>query len=389
MRDRPPKPAARVAIYLALSAVSTLFLLPLVWMVSTSIKPVEQTMQASPSLLPEVTAAMVLADLRAKRAMIAAEGADDATLGALDDRIEKWDAAAAAEREIEEAQRSLRRMEASERRDIAAIDAQRTRIRGLEDQVDDALDSVPGLALLLRQAADNYAGRTGPDGKVIVQGVLNDPVIDFMLYLRNTLIVVCLSIVGMVFSSSLVAYGFARVKWRGRGVLFAVVLATMMIPFPVIMGPLFILFKELGWIGTFKPLWVPAWFGSAFNIFLLRQFYMAIPKELDEAARIDGCTHWGVYWRIILPLSRPALAVVALFHFLFVWNDFLGPLIFLRDRDQFTLALGLQLYQSQAGNVPWNLLMAASTMVLVPVLAVFLLAQSAFIDGIATSGLKE
>ncbi len=389
MRNRPPKPGARVAIYLALSAVSALFLLPLVWMVSTSIKPVEQTMQASPSLLPEVTAAMVLNDLRAKRDILAAEGTNNASLATLDERIESWRATAATEREIEEARRSLRRLEADNDPDAPAIDALRARIRDMETEVDDALDSVPGLALLLRQASDNYAGRTGPDGEVVVQGVLNDPVIDFMLYLRNTLIVVCLSIVGMVFSSSLVAYGFARVKWRGRGVLFAIVLATMMIPFPVIMGPLFILFKELGWIGTFKPLWVPAWFGSAFNIFLLRQFYMGIPRELDEAARIDGCTHWGVYWRIILPLSRPALAVVALFHFLFVWNDFLGPLIFLRDRDQFTLALGLQLYQSQAGNVPWNLLMAASTMVLVPVLAVFLLAQSAFIDGIATSGLKE
>ena len=163
----------------------------------------------------------------------------------------------------------------------------------------------------------------------------------------------------------------------------------MMIPFPVLMGPLYLLFKELGWIGTFKPLWVPAWFGGAFNIFLLRQFYMTIPKELDEAARIDGCSHLGIFLRIILPLSRPALAVVALFHFIFVWNDFLGPLIFLQKQDQFTLALGLQLYQSQAGNVPWNLLMAASTLVVLPVLVLFILTQRTFVEGIATQGLKE
>jgi len=220
------------------------------------------------------------------------------------------------------------------------------------------------------------------------QTVWNDPAIRFPLYLRNTLIVAILSVVGMVISSAIVAYGFARIPWRGRGFAFFIVLATMMIPFPVVMAPLFVVFSELGWIGSLKPLWVPAWFGSAFNIFLLRQFYLGIPKELDEAARIDGCTHWGIFWRIILPLSKPALAVVALFHFTYVWNDFLGPLVFLTHQDDFTLALGLQLYQSKAGNTPWNLLMAASTMVVAPVLLLFFLTQRTFVRGIATEGLK-
>jgi multiple sugar transport system permease protein len=228
-----------------------------------------------------------------------------------------------------------------------------------------------------RVAAENYGE------------VWNDESINFPLYLRNTLIVAALSVGGMVLSSALVAYGFSRVKWRLSGPLFALVLATMMIPFPVLMTPLFVLFSKFGWIGTLKPLWVPAWFGGAFNIFLLRQFYMGIPKELDEAARIDGCSHWGIFWRIIVPLSRPALAVVALFHFMYVWNDFLAPLIFLTDRDQFTLAMGLQLYQSKAGNTPWNLLMAASTMVVAPVLLLFLVTQSTFVRGIAGEGLKE
>jgi multiple sugar transport system permease protein len=162
----------------------------------------------------------------------------------------------------------------------------------------------------------------------------------------------------------------------------------MMIPFPVLMVPLYIIFRDLGWTSSLKPLWVPAWFGSAFNIFLLRQFFMTIPVQLDEAARIDGCSHWTIFWRVILPLSKPALAVVALFHFIYVWNDFVGPLIFLTDRDQFTLALGLQLYQSQAGNTPWNLLMASSALMISPLVILFMLTQRTFVQSVATEGLK-
>jgi multiple sugar transport system permease protein len=226
-------------------------------------------------------------------------------------------------------------------------------------------------------ALDNY-------GKV-----LSDPVVDFPLYLRNTLVVTILSVLGTVISSAVVAYGFARVHWRGRDIAFGLMLATMMIPFPVIMGPLYVLFKELGWIGTFKPLWIPAWFGHAFSIFLLRQFFLGIPRELNDAAKIDGCNHWQTFTRVILPISKPALTVVALLHFVFVWNDFLGPLIFLTDRNQYTLALGLQLYQSQTGNTPWNLLMAATTIVILPVVIMFLIAQRALIEGIATQGMRE
>ena len=219
--------------------------------------------------------------------------------------------------------------------------------------------------------------------------VLRDPVVDFPLYLRNTLVVTILTVMGTVVSSAIVAYGFARVQWRGRNVAFGVMLATMMIPFPVIMGPLYVLFKELGWIGTFKPLWVPAWFGHAFSVFLLRQFFLGIPLELNDAAKIDGCNHWQTFTRVILPISKPALTVVALLQFVFAWNDFLGPLIFLTDRNQYTLALGLQLYQSQTGNTPWNLLMAATTIVILPVVIMFLIAQRALIEGIATQGMRE
>jgi multiple sugar transport system permease protein len=217
---------------------------------------------------------------------------------------------------------------------------------------------------------------------------------DFLLWTRNTLIIVVLGVLGTTLSSALVAYGFARIRFKGRGVLFAIMLSTMMIPFPVTMVTLFALFKWLGdwtgmaWLGTFKPLWVPAWFGSAFNIFLLRQFFLTIPNELSEAARIDGCNELGIFWRIILPLSKPALVVVALFAFMATWNDFLGPLVYLQRREQFTLALGLQNFQSQSGDTSWHLLMAASTLVVLPAVVLFFLAQRTFIEGIATTGTK-
>jgi len=217
---------------------------------------------------------------------------------------------------------------------------------------------------------------------------------DLLLWTRNTLVVVTLSVLGTTISSALVAYGFAKIKFKGRGVLFAIMLSTMMIPFPVTMVSLFSMFRWLGdhthtqWLGTFKPLWVPAWFGGAFNIFLLRQFFLTIPDDLSEAARIDGCSELGIFVRIILPLSRPALTVVALFAFMGTWNDFLGPLIYIQRPEQFTLALGLQNLQSQHGGTPWHTLMAASVLVILPVLILFFLAQKTFIEGIATTGMK-
>jgi multiple sugar transport system permease protein len=219
--------------------------------------------------------------------------------------------------------------------------------------------------------------------------VLNSPVADFRQYLRNSLVVSTLSVVGMTISSAIVAYGFSRIRWRGRDATFMLVLATMMIPFTVIMAPQYLLFKHLGWIGSLRPLWVPAWFGGAFSIFLLRQFFMGIPRELDEAARLDGCSHWGTFRHVILPLARPALVVVALLQFIGTWNDFAAPLVFLNHQEKYTAALGLHMYQTEHTTTPWNLVMAASVMVIAPVLIVFLLAQRALIEGVATQGLKE
>jgi multiple sugar transport system permease protein len=224
--------------------------------------------------------------------------------------------------------------------------------------------------------------------------VLHSEKVNFLLWTRNTLIIEVLTVSGTVLSSAVVAYGFAKIRFKGRGTLFVIMLSSMMIPFPVLMVSLFSIFRWLGdhtstqWLGTFKPLWIPAWFGSAFSIFLLRQFFITIPDELSEAARIDGCSELGIFFRVILPLARPALTVVALFAFMGTWNDFLGPLIYLQRPEQFTLALGLQNFQSQHGGTDWNFMMAASVLVLLPVLALFFIAQKTFIEGIATTGIK-
>jgi multiple sugar transport system permease protein len=224
--------------------------------------------------------------------------------------------------------------------------------------------------------------------------VLHHPKLNFPLLTRNTLIVAILSVVGTTISSAFVAYGFAKIRFRGNGTLFGLMLATMMIPFPVIMVPLFTVFRWLGdhtgvpLLGTLTPLWLPAWFGSAFNIFLLRQFFLTLPTDLSEAAQLDGCSEFGIFRQIILPLSRPAIAVVALFTFMGAWNDFLGPLVYIQDPSQYTLALGLQTFQSQHGGTEWNLLMAASVLVILPVIILFFMAQKTFIQGIATTGMK-
>lgn len=278
-------PLARLIVHLLLIAGAILFLFPLLWMVSTSLKPIEETMRMPPELLPSVV---------------------------------RWE--------------NYRR------------------------------------AVLYQSDTLGY--------------------VPFLLYAKNTLYIAVLAVIGTVLSNALVAYGFARLQWPGRDLLFVATLATMMIPFTVLIVPTYALFKTLGWIGSPKPLWVPAWFASAFNIFLLRQFFLTIPFELSDAARVDGCSEFRIFREIILPLAKPALAVVALFHFLFVWNDFLGPLVYLTDQRSFTLALGLQFYQSQHGGTEWNMLMAAATIVCAPVILLFFFTQRTFIQGITVTGLK-
>ena len=210
----------------------------------------------------------------------------------------------------------------------------------------------------------------------------------FLAYLRNTTFITTLTIVGTVFSSSLVAYAFACLRWPGRDKLFIFVIATMMLPLHVIMIPLFVIFKELHWLNTYKPLIVPAFLGGgAFNIFLLRQFFLTIPGELFDAARIDGCSEWRLYWSIAMPLARPALITVAILTFMFSWNDFLGPLIYLSDQAKNTLALGLALFVGQH-QTEWGILMAASIIMMIPMVLIFFFFQRYFIQGFTMSGLK-
>ncbi len=214
-------------------------------------------------------------------------------------------------------------------------------------------------------------------------------ILPFTRWFANTLLITIFSIIGTVTSVSLVAYSFARLRYPGRDILFLVCLATMMLPYQVTMIPIFILFRYLGWINTFKPLIIPSYFAvGAFFVFLMRQFYLTIPAELEDAAKIDGCGAFGIFWRIMLPLSRPALGIVAVFGFLGHWNDFLGPLIYLSSVEKFTLAVGLRFFQSQY-NVQWNLLMAASIVVLLPCIIIFFVAQKYYIQGIVITGIKE
>lgn len=211
--------------------------------------------------------------------------------------------------------------------------------------------------------------------------------IPYFLYLRNTLFICIGAVMGSLISCSLAAYGFSRLRWPGRDLVFSVVLATMMIPFAVTMVPLFVVFKHLGWVGTYLPLVVPSFFGSAFFIFLLRQFFLSIPFELSDAARIDGAHELQILTRVILPLARPALAMVALFQFMGAWGDYLGPLIYLSNPETYTLALGLTLFMGQH-QTEWGLLMAASTVTVLPIILLFFFAQRMFIEGITMTGLK-
>jgi len=211
--------------------------------------------------------------------------------------------------------------------------------------------------------------------------------IPFGRYLINTLLICTGSVAGNIFSATLVAYSFGILRWRGRNLLFKLLLATMLLPPQVTMVPVFVIFRHLGMIDTYWPLILPAFFGVPFFIFLMRQFYLGIPYDLVEAARIDGCSEWKIYWRVILPLSGPAIATVGLFSFIWAWTDFMNPLIYLQDQNKFTLSLGLQQFQ-ESHNAQWSMLMAASTLITIPMVVLFFSLQKYFVEGIATTGLK-
>lgn len=212
-------------------------------------------------------------------------------------------------------------------------------------------------------------------------------VIPFLLYLRNTLIVCMAVVVGYLVSSTLPAYGFSRIRWPGRDVVFYIVLATMMLPYQVTMIPLFVIFTKLHWVNTYWPLVVPTYLGSPFFIFLLRQFFLTIPPELSDAARVDGAREVDIFWHVVLPLAVPALATVALFSFIYTYTDFLTPLIYLNDDKLWTLSLGMQGYLHNHGG-DWGGLMAGSVMFTLPMIVLFFISQRAFVEGINIGGLK-
>jgi multiple sugar transport system permease protein len=299
----------RFSIYAMLILGSITFLIPLLWMISTGLKPIDQTMSMPPRWLPY-------------RLYVEKGGA-------------------------------LTEIKPSE------------------------INNYP---------ADKIIKKTSPRWSNFAEAIR--AMKHFPRYLENTLILCVLTVVGTVVSSALAAYGFSRVDWPGRNKLFVLALATMMVPFPVTMVPIYCLYRWLGWIGTLKPLWVGSFFAGAFNVFLLRQFFMTIPKDLSEAARIDGCGEFRIFWQIILPLCKPALMVVGLFQFMSTWNDFMGPLIYLTDEKDYTLALGLQAFQSQHGGTEWHYLMAASTLVALPIIVLFFFTQKTFIEGISMTGIK-
>ncbi len=353
---KPRTVIGRLVVYALLVGGSVVFLFPLIWMIATSLKPIEQTMATPPSFLPRRYATVIDGrELEVTRTEQLADGRW---------RVTERSPTKAVTRPLATA--------------VVPAEAITVTIKPRWENYRKALATMGGRSL------EEVEGTVDPPDPIAGAAAT----VSFWVFLRNTLLVCGLGVIGAVLSNAIVAYSFARIRWRGRDTLFAVTLATMMVPFPVLMVPLYGVFKALGWIGTLKPLWAPAFFGSAFNIFLMRQFFRTIPEELSEAARIDGCSEWGIFWRIILPLSKPVLAVVALFHFLAAWNDFLGPLLFLTRKETFTLALALQNFQSQAGGVQWHHLMAASAVVVAPIIVLFFFTQKTFIKGITTTGLK-
>jgi multiple sugar transport system permease protein len=211
--------------------------------------------------------------------------------------------------------------------------------------------------------------------------------IPFWTFLQNTLIVTGFTILASVISNPFIAYGFSRINWPGRDKVFYVVLATVFIPFPVLIVALFDIFARLGWVNTFLPLIVPMFFGQAFWIFLVRQFFLQIPQELSDAARIDGASELQILFRVMMPLALPAIGVVGVFAAIYAWNDFLGPLVYLQEESRYTLAIGLTFFRSQH-NVQFNLLMAASSLVVLPVVFIFFLFQRTFIEGITLGAIK-
>lgn len=339
--------ARKSALHLVLLTGAVIFVVPFVWLVTTSLKEEDETFKYPPVWIPTRQVKVDIGGQKypvseakiAGRAMTVAEIAD---------------------LEGSKKVRELTNNDTLGKKEFVLAGSELTKVRKVAmrwENYSEALDFLP---------AETHKG---------------------LLYVWNTVYITLLSILGTILSSSLVAYSFARLRWPGRDTLFGVLLATMMLPGAVTMIPVFLIFRSLGWVDTLKPLWIPSFFGGAFSVFLLRQFFLTIPTELEEAARIDGCSYFGIYWRIMLPLIKPALAALTIMTFMGSWNNFMGPLIYINSPEKMTLAYGLQLFQGAHG-AEYGLLMAASTLVMLPVLMIFFFTQRYFIQGITLTGIK-
>lgn len=339
--------ATTVSTHLALLTGALVFITPFIWLVSTSLKEEDQIFKYPPVWIPTRQVKVMLngKDYGISRLVVDGRSVRVAELLDFDDGTKRVQVLSGQPHAGE----------------TMIVDAQRlTKIRkfGLRwENYTDALNFVP---------KGTHKG---------------------LLYLWNTLYVTILSVLGTLISSSMVAYSFARLKWPGKELFFGLLLATMMLPGAVTMMPVFLIFRSLGWVDTLRPLWVPAFFGGAFSVFLLRQFFMTIPKELEEAARIDGAGYWTTFWRIMIQQVKPALAAVAIMTFMASWNNFMGPLIYLNSPEKMTLAYALQLFQGEH-SAEFGMVMAASTMVMIPVLLLFFFTQRYFIEGVTLTGIK-
>ncbi len=348
---------------LVLVLLSVVFMLPFVWMVGTSLK-VESKIQSEPlNLLPlaphiEREGRWVRVrpvEVKGGKQLVQVEEPYVVRGGRVVEKGSEWDVMSGEAAPATKAAGAKKVVELwDEGTNTLAVDSEE-----MKDRV--------------YLNTENYTGalRRSPFGKFIV----------------NTVVICVLAVLGTVLSCSLVAYGLSCVEWRWREGLFWVMLSTMMLPAQVTMIPVFMTFKHLGWINTILPLVVPAFLGNAFFVFLLRQFYRSVPRELLEAARMDGCGELGIWGRVMLPLSRPALAVVALFTFIGTWNDFLGPLIYLHREKKYTMSIGLAMFQGQY-NGDWGQLMAMSLLMTAPIIVIFFFTQRTFIQGVKLSGIK-
>ena len=392
--------------HLLLLTAGILFILPLLWMASTSLKPLDQTMSLPPTWIPRAN----FAALNGRDTIVVKEQQlqHESVIVIPQDGHERDKRKLIEKKEIGADGRALMKFvqsgkEIFEQDPVPVVivkecpagywlvkewspefsaEREKSKAELQWDCVPEAeLRSAPHLFWAnYASALERMRGKAGEHDSWFAAG--------FPRYFLNTLWVCILSVIGSVAACTLVAYAFAFLEFPGRNVLFVLTLSVMMIPFPAVMVPLYDLFHALGWVGTFKPLWAPSWFGGAFFIFLLRQFFLGLPKDLLDAARIDGCSELQILWYVVVPLARPGLAMVALFQFIGSWKDFMGPMVYLQDSHQFTLSLGLQAFFSQQGGTDWHYAMAAGMMFSLPLIVLFVLASKTFMRGIAMTGMK-